>query len=266
MLRLAGVIVLLCMPLAAMADPSLKICFRADAAPFSYRDDDGTPNGYTVELCNHVAVSLNLRPEMVEVTSENRFAALQDERCDMLCEATSVTIERRQSVEFSLITFLTGSAFLYPKSLQTEKSPKHTVVVGYLRGTTIENHRRAGTLTGGDKTEFKFEAFGSHKEAEAALLSGMLDGYVADREILERILQANKQLRVTHRVSHDSITYEPYAIAVRMGDDGRRNAIDRILAELFRSRKIEAVLAKHIPSRRRDELLEHLFAIQSLPK
>lgn len=259
-------VAMLAMPSTALADQAFKICYRTDAAPFSYLDGNGTPAGYTVDICNLVARDLNLRPEMVAVTSESRFDFLQEGRCDVLCGATTVTMVRRQSVEFSLITFLTSSALLYPRSLQDKQGSARIVTVGYLRGTTIEDHHSAGTLTGGDRENFKFVAYGSHGEAKAALRNGALDGYVADREILEHILLSIDGLAETHRISGSSITYEPYAIAVRMGDDERRIAIDRVLADLFRSHEINDILAEHVPTRRDDEFLSRLFTIQALPQ
>jgi hypothetical protein len=84
-------------------------------------------------------------------------------------------------------------------------------------------------------------------------------------EILEAILDENGSLKGTHRLSRESITYEPYGIAVRMGGDELRIALDRVLVEMFRSGSIQDLLAEHIPGRRLDPMLVRLFAIQSLP-
>lgn len=265
-LRWALIVGGLLWPPVGIAGDDLKLCFRADAAPFSYMDESGRPDGYTIELCERVATQLGQRTQMIEVTSENRFETLREGQCDLLCEATSVTMARRKVVEFSLITFLTGSALLYPNDLLTATKTDRKVTVGYLRGTTVEDQREAGRLIGGDKANFEFVPYKSHEIAEAALDRGTLQGYIADREILNLMMQNTKKLAQTHRISRDSFTYEPYAIAVKLGDDKRRIAIDQVLAELYRSGSIDEIIAEFIPSRSEDPLLKQLFEIQSLPE
>ncbi len=63
-----------------------------------------------------------------------------------------------------------------------------------------------------------------------------------------------------------SLSYEPYAIAVRLGDDDLRIRIDDVLAELFRSGEIFELIATHVPNRLHDSRLKDLFLIQSLPE
>jgi len=255
------------LPIGAMAEEGFEICYRADAAPFSYIRDDGRPAGYSIDICMATAEALGVRPILIEVGSHDRFDALIDEkRCDMLCEATSITMGRRDSMEFSLITFLTGSALLYPIDLLDTQVGERHVAVGYLRGTTVAEHRRAGTLIGGGRAVFVFQDFDGHDSATAALLDGSIQSYIADREILQAILQSNPSLMASHQISRESITYEPYAIAVRLGDDRLRIALDRVLVDMFRSGTIGDLLAEHIPDRRYDPMLEDLFAIQSLPQ
>ncbi|MEM7729135.1 MAG: transporter substrate-binding domain-containing protein [Pseudomonadota bacterium] len=250
----------------AHANGTLDICYRSDAAPFSYVGTDGHPVGYSIEICEAAAARLGMETAMVEVDSLNRLDALSDDRCDMLCEATSITMDRRRNYEFSLITFLTGSALLYPQDLADAPDGDRSIAVGYLTGTTVAEHHRAGTLIGGGRADFAFEPFDDHTIAAEALAAGTIQSYVADREILNAIMEDHAELASTHRVSRESITYEPYAIAVRIGDDRLRIALDEVLVEMFRSGTIFDLLAKHIPNRRFDPVLTDLFAIQSLPE
>ena len=50
--------------------------------------------------------------EYVPVGTEDRFEAVQDGRIDILCSADTVTLSRRELVDFSLFTFLDGAAVL----------------------------------------------------------------------------------------------------------------------------------------------------------
>ncbi|WP_170295347.1 transporter substrate-binding domain-containing protein [Paracoccus aestuariivivens] len=262
-----GIVVLaLTAPHVSAAEALLPICYREDTAPFSYLDAKGEPAGYTIELCRRVAASLNVEVKMVAVTAEDRFARLARGDCDLLCEATSVTLKRRQQADFSYYTFLTGAAFLYPKKIEDAGK---SVIVGYLKGTTVETAARAGNIIGGNSGQFilkEFE-FESHEEAQEALANGEVQGYLADREILESMLEELPQLAETHQISKQSLTYEPYAIAVRLGDFETRLKVDTALAELFTTPgTMRALLSEQIPARRNDPVLEELFRIQAIPE
>ena len=70
------------------------------------------PAGYIVDLCIEVAAALgpNVRPEYVLVPADNRFEAVRDGRVDILCDPSSITMERRELVDFSIPTFLDGAS------------------------------------------------------------------------------------------------------------------------------------------------------------
>src|SRR5215208_5529523 len=82
----------------------LRIGYRDDAEPFSYRNVQGQAAGYSVDLCRAVA----------QVAATDRFAAVADGKVDLLCEATTVTLDRRSELDFSLLTFATGATLIYP--------------------------------------------------------------------------------------------------------------------------------------------------------
>lgn len=265
---LAAALVFLPNILLAGGDP--KICYREDAAPFSYVEG-GQPLGYSVDLCRFALEKAGWPdPGMVLVTAENRFEMLTEGTCNVLCEATTVTMKRREDVEFSLITFLTGSAFLFPKAI-SEMDPKtEELTVGFLSGTTAHEKWREGDLIGGTAFNISFEPVEQHDEAIENLKNGDLNAYVADREILERIINEHKVLADAFMVGKRSLSYEPYALAVEMGNDELRIKIDDALADLFRerdnTRMINDILGKYIPQRRFDPIMVELFELQSLPE
>ena len=52
------------------AAKTVKIGVRADARPFSYKDDKGEAAGYTVDLCREIAVDLKSHLGLDELTVE----------------------------------------------------------------------------------------------------------------------------------------------------------------------------------------------------
>ena len=89
--------------------------YRAEAQPFSYRDDAGNAAGYSVALCQAIADGLktdlglaNLSIEWVPVTIDDRFSAVQQGKVDLLCSAETETLSRRKEVSFSLPIYPSG--------------------------------------------------------------------------------------------------------------------------------------------------------------
>ena len=96
----------------------IRLAYRADASPFSF-ELDGKPGGYSVNLCLEVAEALKddlnlpqLSASFVKVTAENRFDAVAKGAIDLLCEATSVTLKRRETMDFSIPTFVSGASLV----------------------------------------------------------------------------------------------------------------------------------------------------------
>src|SRR6476660_661017 len=92
----------------------LTLGYRADARPFSYRDESGNADGYAVGLCKQIAEKIksdqglsSLTVELVPVTVEEEFQAVRDGKVDLLCGAAE-TLTSRKDVDFSVPIFPGG--------------------------------------------------------------------------------------------------------------------------------------------------------------
>src|SRR5687768_483824 len=128
MLRLLPFVLLLAAPAALAQDATLDkirksgtiaLGYRLDAVPFSFDGPDQRPAGFSVDLCKRVVAGLSralklpgLKMTWVPVTSQNRIEQVASGKVDIECGTTTVTLGRQASVDFSLITFLDGGAFL----------------------------------------------------------------------------------------------------------------------------------------------------------
>src|SRR5690348_15785963 len=88
-------------------DKAIRLAYREDAPPFSYKDSSGVPAGFMVDLCDAVAKKLTQQLKLpalsviyVPVTAVNRFEAIEQNKADLLCEPTSATLARRALVDF----------------------------------------------------------------------------------------------------------------------------------------------------------------------
>jgi ABC-type amino acid transport substrate-binding protein len=243
----------------------LRIGYRADAKPYSYRDEHGQAAGYIVDLCTEVAAALgpNVRAEYVLVPPDDRFEAVSDGRVDILCDPSSVTMERRELVDFSIPTFLDGASALSrtskPVRVYEDLSGKR---VGVLEATTTERTLRASIGELGLKSTVV--TVRDHRAGFDMLADDKIDAYFADRGIILAILREGG--RPGFDVSRQYFSYETYALALPRDDGAFRLLVDRTLARLYRTGKIDAVLEKTFGKGQPHDLLKAMILINSLPE
>jgi len=244
-----------------------KIGYRADAKPHSYQTEQGEPAGYVVDLCREVAAAVtqsvaNVQVRFLLVPADQRFEAVRDGRVDILCDPSSVTLARRELVDFSLPTFLDGASMLSrvnrPITRYEDLNGKR---VGVLTGTTTETTLREGLA--GVKTSATIVPVRDHRAGIGLLEQDKVDAYFADRAIIAALLYEGG--RPGFALSKQYFSYETHALALPRGDDAFRLLVDRTLARLYRSGRIEAILTKTFGSAPTDEMLKAMFTINSLP-
>ncbi len=245
-----------------------RIGYRTDAPPFSYDSAIGEPAGYIVDLCREVAAAAkqelglkSLKVAYVTVTAEDRFDAVKSDRVDLLCEATTVTLARRQLVDFSLMTFIDGASVMVrsdgPQSFKALAGHK----IGVHAGTTTEDALRR-TLAD-LKVEAEVVPVADHADGVKRVESGEFAAYFADRAILTFLLLEEGSPQ-TLRISKEYFTREPYALALARGDDDFRLLVDRTLARLYRGGAIAPIFARSFGKAKASELLQALYAINAL--
>jgi ABC-type amino acid transport substrate-binding protein len=248
----------------------IKLGYRQDSAPFSFADPDGLPAGYTVEICKAVVDAVrkqlqrdDISTQYVLVTAENRFSALQSGEIDLLCGATSITLERRRLADFSLLTFVTGSSVLYRKDGPSNFQDLVGQKVGVRAGTTTEEGLKRALAEAGIEAEVV--AVESHEAGRQALEDGRLAAYFADRAILA-MLGRGAQRPENLMLSDRFFSYEPYALALQRGDSDFRLLVDSTLARLYRSQAIGRIYQASFGDAPMSDLLRAVFTLQALPE
>lgn len=242
-----------------------RVGYRADARPYSYIDRTGHPAGYVVDLCRQVAAALGpgVRTDYVLLHAGERFQSVHDGKVDILCDPSSVTIARREIVDFSIPTYLDGAGVLSRKSAPVQKFEDLAGKrVGVLTGTTTERllHQSLDTL-GLTATVIPVR---DHRNGMELVQDAKLDAYVADRGILAAMLRQRGRPGFT--LSKRYFSYETYALALPRDDSAFRLLVDKTLAALYRSGRIKAILAKTFGNAPLDPMLESMFVINSLPE
>jgi polar amino acid transport system substrate-binding protein/glutamate/aspartate transport system substrate-binding protein len=249
---------------------AFTIGYREDAPPYSFKTQIGEPAGYAVDLCRVVAAaakdalkldkfSVNYQP----VTAEGGFDDVKNGRVDILCGPTTATLSRRETVDFSILTFIDGASVLFrkdgPQNFQALAGQK----VGVRRGTTTEDELRH-TLAD-LKIDAQIVPVTNHEDGLRQLQQGTLSAYFADRAILSALL-AGANAPKGLLLSDQYFSREPYALAVARDDDDFRLLVDRTLSRLYRSGAIAEVFAKNFGNAEPSDLLKALFVVVPLPE
>jgi len=249
---------------------TLRLGFRVDAPPYSYRTTSGDPSGYIVDLCREVAAGVkkaqgiaSLKIEYVEVPSTARLEALRDGKIDILCDPTSMTMSRRAVVDFSLPTFIDGAGVLHRTNELYRLEDLRGKKIGVLKGTTTEEVLKATLAQLAIAADIV--PLQAHPDGVRSLSAGKIDAYFGDRGILSYHL-LNSQNRAGMKLSDQYFTFETYALALPRGDEKLRLLVDATLAELYRTDRVKEIYARSFGTFPPDQFIRALFVINGVPK
>jgi len=224
----------------------IKIGYRQSLPPMSFMGKDGIPEGYTIDICNQIAVEVESRlnskisVEYIPVNAENRFNALTDNKIDILCGATTKTLERQEKVDFSQLTFVTGAAFLTLKGSNLENNFDGKRI-GVVSGTTTATALKELFKDAEIKTEIVL--LDSTKKGIDGLKDGKLDAFTADQVVLIGLILGSDKPG-DFSILPNLFSFEPFALALRRNDADFRLISDRVISRLYRSRDILTVYNK----------------------
>jgi ABC-type amino acid transport substrate-binding protein len=267
-------------PMASAMPERLIIGYRADAAPFSYRNADDDVLGYSVGLCTAVAAALVGEENIgfAEVTASGRFTALAAGKVDLLCDSSTLTLRRAACFDHTLLTFPSGPALATRPGAKITTStakvgvlapPSSTAAIAESPGTLQDIATALGVadVTLVPKTSYAALFDGLRPRAAAASAdsgeagktpAAELDAVFADREILLERARGDQPLVV----SEGYIGYEPYTIYLRPNRVLRQQA-NAVLTEVFKSPRIHVLLNEHFP--RLSESVGQLIKLQRIP-
>jgi len=227
---------------------TLRIAYRTDSRPFAYVDARGRPTGYTIELCERVAKSLEqqlgkpLTIRWVPVDTRTRFEKIADGSADMECGSTTISLSRMKVADFSSVVYAESTGVLVKSgrrifSLEDMAGRTIGVIAGSTNAKAVREHvtRR--------KIEATLVEFRDRDEGVAALARGELDGFATDKVVLLAIAQAANLH--DYILLPEDLSFEPFAIMLPRGDWAFRLAVNTGLAQIFRSGEVVELYTKY---------------------
>ena len=224
----------------------VKLAHRSDAKPFSFLNEQGQPDGYTLDLCKFVVHSLELQLdtklmiEWVPVDTQSRFDAVATGLADMECGSSTVSFERMTKVDFSSFIFMENTGVLVGissgiSSIADMGGKKIAVIAGTTNESALkkELHRR--------QLQASLVRVKDRQEGMAELEGGAVDGFASDKLLLIGAQNADAS---TYKILPENLSYEPYAIALPRGDWAFRVAVNKGLSQLYSDPQILDIYLK----------------------
>jgi polar amino acid transport system substrate-binding protein len=191
----------------------IAIGVKTDFAPFGYLDARGAPMGLEVDLALQLASDLGVRARLVPVTTENRFARLEQGAVDLIIATAGDTKERRllaTAIEPSY--YGSGVNVLLPpessaKSWQDMRGQKLCALQGAYFNRGVAQHYFVDLVL-----------FRSVRDALLALQDRRCSGFVYTEVAIDHYLAQPHYSRYTSLP--DSALVAPWAISVPRSERG----------------------------------------------
>jgi glutamate/aspartate transport system substrate-binding protein len=251
----------------------INLGFRESEPPMSFRDQNGNPVGYSIDLCDHIAAAIkqklgrsDITVNYVPVTAESRFTSIESDNIDILCGATTKTLGRSERVGFTQLTFATGASLL---SLDASKVPNVSGLKGK-RVAVVSNTTTIEALKGALNTmliDSEVVPVPSAVEGMALLDKGEVDAFSSDQVVLIGQVIARDSGK-QYFLSQDLFSFEPFALAVKRGDADFQLVADRALSQLNRSGQILMIYRKWFArfAEKPTMALKALYQLNAIPE
>lgn len=228
----------------------IRIGYRASEPPMSFLGKDGNPAGYSIDLCKCIVteveneIGATVKVKYVPITPEDRFKALGDNKIDILCGSTTKTLSRSKLVDFTQLTFVTGASLMTLRDSKARDSAGFNGKrIGVVKDTTTAVVLKK--LIRETSTDAEVVLFTSAKQGIDALRKKKIDAFSADQIVLIGIA-SKAHAPMNFMIDPNVFSFEPFALAVRRNDADFRLVADRVISDLYRSKKILKIYDKWI--------------------
>jgi glutamate/aspartate transport system substrate-binding protein len=249
----------------------IRIGFRESEPPMSFVGGNGVPMGYSIDICNLIVAALNdkigaqVKVTYVPVTADDRFSALTNNKIDILCGATTNTLARREFVDFTQTTFITGASLMTLKSSNLEDlSSLNRKKIGVVKNTTTIEVLY--NMLEKSQTNARVVRVESAYDGLQMLRSGEIDAFSSDQVVLIGLAITAEDV-ADFAISPGVFSFEPFALAVRRNDSDFRLVADRVISHLYRTEQILPIYDKWMGkfSKKRPPVFEALFQLNATP-
>ncbi len=205
---------------------------RDGAIPFAFISKDNENVGFSVDMAREFHKGLEkelgkpLKLTWKTTNPKTRIPLVANGTIDIECGSTTHTVDREETVDFTITVFITGTQLLVKKGsgIKNDKDLPGKKV-GAAQGSTNEKAIRDLNEKGVIKPPANIVVYQEHSQGFLALQRGILDAYCTDGILLAG-LKAKAPKPEEFEVVGDLITYDPYAYIIRENDSNFRDFIN----------------------------------------
>ena len=231
------------------AGEAMTIAYAPNAYPLSFRDADGAPRGYAIDLCRRIIEGIQAQLQLdalelawLEGNTPRRLAAVGNGEADIECGTTTVTLERQTQVDFSNIVFVESGGLLVRRdSGIATLADLGGQRIGVVPETTTERRLRPALTAGGIDAELV--PIRDARDGRERLIVDELDAVAGDRLVLLGQIAETGNAAGFAIVTAD-FSVEPYAFALPRNDADFRLAVNRALAGVYRSGEVDRIFTR----------------------
>ncbi len=187
----------------------LTVCTDIPYEPFEFKNEDGQPTGFDVELVQQMADDLDADLDVIDVAFDEIVSgqSLNTDVCDVAITAMSIDGARARVVDFSSPYFDAKQALVVPRgSGLDELSELAGKTVGVQKGTKGEIYAKDFA-----PPSAKIATYDSVPELEEALKNAEVAGILLDNAVSRGFVSKNRALKVAREFD----TGEQYGMAVK---------------------------------------------------
>ncbi len=222
--------------LAGCGDKSkLIMATNAEFPPYEYKEGDKIV-GIDAEIAEAIAEELGMELEIEDIAFDSIIPEVVSGKADMGVAGMTVTEDRKESVNFS-DPYTTSTQVIIVK----EDSDIATVdaltgkTIGVQLGTTGDIYATAmKTAT--------IERYNKGADAVLALTQGKVDAVIIDHEPAKVFVEKNEGIKILD----EKFAVEDYAIAIAKDNTELLTKVNKALATLKESGKLQEIIDKYI--------------------
>lgn len=259
---------------------AVTIGYRESSIPFSFLNEARRPVGYAIDICLEIVDDIarelgrsDLGVKYKPVTSENRLQAVAAGEIDLECGSTTANLERRQTVDFSPIDYISATKLLVKRdspirSYRDLGGKKVAVTTGTTNADAMlalfkRLKMSAELLQGRD-----------HADSFQMVKDGRADALALDDVLLYGLVAAAGAEGAGYKVLPEDLSYEPYGIAFAKNDPAFSAVVTATFNRLAQTREIRWIYEKWFIKRLANgqrlnipmsEQLTGLFQMMGLP-
>ena len=207
-----------------VAKKTIAIAIPTDFPPYGFVGTDLKPQGLDIDMANYIAAKLNVKAELIPVTSANRIPYLQTNKAQLVISTLGKNPEREKVIDFTAAYSPFFQAVFGPKTVAV-KTPAdlNGKSVGVTRGAMEDQELGKIAPSGAEVRRFE-----DNNATVAAYVSGQVQLLATGASVAGTVMNKNPQMGTEFKLL---LKDSPNFIGVAKGEDKLRLKVNEILAQ-----------------------------------